>query len=132
MLIKHKHELQNTSRAIQTKDWSTIRFLLEEDGVGITVTDVNIHEGSDAVYHYKHHTEVCYCLQGNATLEDLQTGQVHQVRPGTLWVSRKGERFRFVAKVHTRLISIFIPALLGTEVNDEEGSFPLLGGDEKP
>lgn len=126
MIIKHKRDLEGTSNAVSTADWSTIRFLLQADGVGITVTDVVIHAGSDAIYHYKNHTEVCYCLEGKATLEDLQANMTHRVTAGTLWVCHKGEKFRFIAEMPTRLVSIFMPALVGPEVNDAEGSFPLL------
>jgi L-ectoine synthase len=126
MVIKHKHQLLGTSRAIQTDHWSTVRLLLAEDGVGITVTDVVLGPGSDAVYCYKHHTEVCYCLEGRAVVVDFETGETHQIEPGTLWVARKQQRFRFTATERTRLITVFMPALVGPEVNDADGSFPLL------
>ena len=126
MIIRHKEDLRGTARAVETGAWSTTRFLLREDGVGLTLTDVTVRQGSDAVYGYRHHVEVCYCLEGEATLEELATGRVHAVRPGTLWAAAKGERFRFRALAPTRLVSVFTPALVGPEVNDQEGSFPLL------
>ena len=129
MILRHKGDLEGTTSAVQTDDWSTVRFLLREDGAGLTVTDGRIREGSDAVYGYEHHQEVCYCLEGDATLEELDTGRVHRVGPGTLWLARRGERFRFVVREEIRLVSVFTPALVGPETNDEAGSFPLLGPD---
>jgi L-ectoine synthase len=126
MIVKHKAELQGTERALQTEDFSTTRFLLREDGVGLTMTDVTYHASVDATYRYKNHVEVVYCLEGEATLEDLETGEVHQIRPGTLWALPHHERVRYVSITPTRLISIFVPALVGPELHDEEGSFPLL------
>ena len=126
MLIKHKADLQGTPRAMSTDLWSTTRFLLREDGAGLTLTDVTIAKDDGHIYGYQHHSEVGYCLEGLATLEDLATGEIHDITPGSLWLAHKGERFRFVALETTRLITIFTPALVGPEVNDENGSFPLL------
>ncbi|MFO0997055.1 MAG: ectoine synthase [Alphaproteobacteria bacterium] len=126
IIVKHKDELRGTSRAVETKEYATTRFLLREDGVGMTVTDVTLKAGIDATIQYKNHVEVCYCLEGEATLEDFETGQIHRIRPGTLWALPKHERHRFTAKGAVRLVSIFVPALVGAETWDEDGSFPLL------
>ena len=126
MIVKHKDQLAGTSRTLTTADFSTIRFLLREDGVGLAMTDVKYHANVDATYRYKNHVKVVYCLEGEATLEDLETGEVHHIRPGTLWALPNHEQVRYVSLTPTRLISIFVPALAGPEVHDEEGSFPLL------
>lgn len=84
---------------------------------------------SKGIYHYKHHKEICYCLEGDATLIDLDNNIEHHIKPGSLWAAVGHEKFRFIANKPTRLISIFDPALIGPETNDEEGSFPLLEGE---
>ena len=106
--------------------WLSTHLLLREDEAGFTLTDVTIAKDDGHIYDYQHHSEVGYCLEGRATLEDLVTGEVHDIVPGSLWLAHKGERFRFVALEPTRLITIFTPALVGPEVNDMDGSFPLL------
>ena len=126
MIVKHKDELRGTPRAVETKDWSTIRFLLREDGLGFTVTDVTLAAGMDSVMQYKHHLEACYCLEGEAVLEDVATGERHRILPGTLYALSNHERHRLRVVKPTRLVSIFSPALVGREVHDKDGSFPLL------
>ncbi len=126
MIIRHKAELVGSSRAVATDKWSTTRFLLREDGVGLTLTDITLHRAPPTVYGYRHHVEVGYCLAGHAWLEDLGNGTTHDIGPGTLWAAAKGERFRFEVVESVRLITIFVPALVGPEVNDTDGSFPLL------
>jgi L-ectoine synthase len=126
MVVKHKHELAGTSRAMGTDKWQTTRLLLREDGVGLTVTDVTLGAGSEAIYGYKHHVEIGYCLEGEATITELATGVVHVIKPGSLFAAARGERFRWRSDQPTRLITIFNPALAGPEVNDADGSFPLL------
>ena len=124
MLVRHKAALEGTAREVETDLWRTVRFLLREDGYGVTLTDVTIKPGPPAVYGYDHHTEVCYCLEGRATFEELETGRRHEIRPGSLWAVHPGERFRFTAHLPTRLVSVCRPPLAGPEVNDEAESFP--------
>ncbi len=126
MLIRHKADLQGTPRAITGEMFSTTRFLLREDEVGFSLTDVTLKRGSSMDFARQHHSEVGYCLEGRATLEDLSSGEIHPIGPGSLWSAQKGERFRLKVLENLRLITIFTPALVGPEINDENGSFPLL------
>jgi L-ectoine synthase len=125
MIIKHKDNLQNTKNVVTTKAYTSTRFLLREDGVGLTLTDIYLHPEIDAIYHYPHHLEIAYCLEGKATLENLEDGTIHEVTPGFIWATTK-ERFRFKVIETIRLICVFNPALVGPEVADKDGSFPLL------
>ena len=126
MIIRRKNELAGTARRVGTDKWQTTRLLLREDGAGLTVTDVTLKAGSDAIYGYKHHVEIGYCLEGEAEITELATGLVHKITPGTLFAAAKGERFRWRSEQPTRLITVFNPALVGPERNDAEGSFELL------
>lgn len=126
IVVKHKADLQGTSRAIDTPAYATTRFLLREDGIGFTLTDVTIKEKTDVVIQYKHHVEAVYCLEGEATVFEFATGRSFPVRPGTCYAMAKHERHRFTCEGPVRLISIFVPALVGAETWDADGSFPLL------
>jgi mannose-6-phosphate isomerase-like protein (cupin superfamily) len=50
-----------------------------------------------------------------AVLMDDAAGTTHRIEPGTLWVARKGTRFRFRAETPTRLICVFSPPFAGRE-----------------
>ena len=65
-------------------------------------------------------------IEGEGTVEDMATGEVHQLKPGTIYVLDKHDRHRLNATTPMRLICVFTPALVGGEVHDEDGSYPLL------
>jgi L-ectoine synthase len=110
-----KSELEGTNRHVKAKTYETYRFLLESDHVGVTVTDILLKPGVEADYGYDAHIEIAYCLEGKATLTDLETDAAHDIVPGTMWIAEKGARFRFVAETPTRLICVFNPAFTGHE-----------------
>ena len=91
----------------------------------LTLTDIYLHPGIDAVYYYPHHLEIAYCLEGRATRESIEDGSRHEVTPGFLWAATN-EGFRFTVHATIRLIGVFNPALPGPEVADKDGAFPLL------
>ncbi len=104
----------------------TLRFLLRDDGVGFTVSDITVERGSDKVLWYKNHIEANYVIEGEGTLEDLTTGKLYNLKPGTMYVLDKHDRHRLRTTTRMRLICVFTPALVGGETHDEEGSYPLL------
>ncbi len=113
--IIHKSELAGTARHVRNDTYETYRFLLSADGVGVTITDIVLVPGIEATYGYDDHIEMAYCIEGQATLTDIATGTVHPIKPGTMWIARRGETFRFIASQATRLICVFNPAFEGHE-----------------
>jgi quercetin dioxygenase-like cupin family protein len=112
--IIRKADLAGTSRHVKAPTYETFRFLLESDGTGVTVTDIVLKPGIEAEYGYDRHIEIAYCLEGHATLTGPD-GTPRDILPGTMWVAGKGEYFRFVAHLPTRLICVFNPAFKGRE-----------------
>ena len=100
----------------------TLRFLLREDGVGFTLSDITVEPGSDKVMWYKNHIEANYVNEGEGTVEDLASGEVHPLRPGTIYVLDKHDRHRFRAATRLRRIGGFTPARGGGETHDEDGA----------
>jgi len=103
----------------------TRRFLLRDDGVGFTVSDITIEPGEGRVLWYKNHIEANYVIEGEGTLEDLDAGRSYELKPGTLYCLDKHDRHRIVSKTRMRIVCVFVPALAGGEVHDEDGSYPL-------
>jgi L-ectoine synthase len=104
----------------------TRRFLLREDGVGFTLSDITIEPGPGKQLWYKHHVEANYVIEGEGVLEDLDTGRRYDLRPGTLYCLDRHDRHRIDAKTRMRMICVFTPPLVGGEVHDEDGAYPLL------
>lgn len=114
MRFIRKNDLRGSARHVRNDAYDTIRFLLAADGVGVTVTDNTLAPGIEETYGHDRHTEIAYCLEGEATITDSAGGR-HDITPGTMWVADPGERFRFVASTPTRVICVFTPPFRGDE-----------------
>lgn len=123
MIVKTIEDIKGTKGDMDTEQWSSIRFLHEEDGMGFTMTDTTLKAGMDQILWYKNHLEACYCIEGEGTLEVLETGKVHELKPGTIYALDKHDRHRLKAITDVRLICTFNPPLMGSEVHDKEGSY---------
>jgi L-ectoine synthase len=123
MIVRSQRDLKGTKGDMHTEHWSSQRFLHREDGMGFTLTDTLLEPSMDAVLWYKHHFEACYCLEGEGTVEDLATGEVHELRPGTMYALDKHDRHRLRPRTRMRLICVFNPPLTGGEVHDPDGSY---------
>ena len=110
-----KSDVAGSARHVRNDVYETFRFLLKADGLGLTITDIILAPGIEADYGYDQHIEIAYCIEGDARLLDHETGETTRITPGTLWVAREGQRFRFVASAPTRLICVFTPAFEGGE-----------------
>ena len=63
---------------------------------------------------------------GDIFEENMATGEVHDLAPGTIYVLDKHDRHRLNAITPLRVICVFTPPLVGGETHDEDGSYPLL------
>lgn len=101
----------------------SLRLLLEQDGMGYTVTRTTIPVGEPQFWHYKNHLESCYCVSGSGILKDLNTGEEHLIQPDTLYVLDKNDPHTFQALSECTLVCVFNPPLKGREVHREDGSY---------
>ncbi len=100
------------------------RILLEEDGMGYTMTKTVIKPSAGKVFqHYKNHLETCYCVSGRATLTNADTGENFTIAPDVTYVLDKNDPHYFEAHEETVLICTFNPPLTGNEVHQEDGSY---------
>ena len=128
MIVKTREDIEGGKgdTTLSGGNARTLRYLLRDDGVGFTVSDITVGAGGNKILHYKNHIEANLVIEGEGTVEDMATGEVHQLKPGTLYVLDKHDRHRLNATTPMRLICVFTPALTGGEVHDEDGSYPLL------
>jgi len=100
------------------------RFLLEEDGMGYTVTRTVIPPEGPQRWHYPHHLEACYCVAGTGELVDLATGEHHTIEPDTLYALDRNDAHTFEALGGpVTLICVFSPALRGNEAHKAGHSY---------
>lgn len=91
--------------------------------MGVTLTDAILESGLDQVFWYKNHLEAVYCLEGEGTVEDLTTGKIYVIEPGTLYALDKHDRHRLKVKSTMRVVCTFVPPLVGREIHDADGSY---------
>jgi len=112
------------SRVIEYKAGVSNRILLENDGMGYTLTKTVVAAGTTAYQHYKNHLESCYCEYGHATLTDVASGDQYEIGPGVTYILDHHDAHQFEAHEETALICVFNPPLMGTETHAEDGSYP--------
>ena len=123
MIVRSLNELIDGPRDVRGEVWASRRVLLAEDGVGFTLTETSVRAGSEQVLWYKYHVEANYVIEGEGEVENLATGEVFALAPGTIYVLDQHERHRLKADTDMRLVCVFTPALTGRESHDADGAY---------
>ena len=97
MLLTSLDAITGTDRDVSGPGWKSRRLLLASDGMGYTMTDTVVHEGAALELEYKHHLEACYCIEGRGQVTNLATGEVHDIKPFTLYALDQHDRHRLTA-----------------------------------
>jgi L-ectoine synthase len=132
VIVRRLREIIGTDRdvAAENGNWASRRLLLRHEGMGFSFHDTTIFAGTETYIHYKNHLEAVYCVAGEGEIEDLESGEIHQISDGTMYALNGHERHYLRATRDMRMICVFNPALVGSEVHDREGAYPLV--EEEP
>ena len=122
MIVKTLEDVFGTKGEAHGEKWHSLRLLHAKDGMGVTLTDSILEAGFEMTLWQKNHLESCYCLEGEGSVEELETGKISQIRPGTLYAMNNHDRHHIRITKRMRLICTFVPALTGEEMHDEDGS----------
>ncbi|GAB4073990.1 ectoine synthase [Barrientosiimonas marina] len=126
MIVKSLNDLVGTDDETSDENWSSRRFILKQDGVGFSMNDTIIKAGTENYFWYKNHIEAVYCIEGEGTIEKVQTGDVYDIKPGTMYLLDEHDKHILRATSQMRMICVFNPPLVGRETHNEEGYYPLL------
>jgi L-ectoine synthase len=124
VIVRTLDEVVGSDRDVAGEGWRSRRLLLRRDELGFSLHDTTVAAGSELNLQYKHHLEACYCLEGEAELVDLATGERHGIGPGTMYALEQHDRHTLTVRQDLHLVCVFNPALTGAEVHDADGSFP--------
>lgn len=127
MIVRRLRTISGTDRDVEAETWRSRRLVLADDGVGFSLHDTVLHAGTVTEMWYRNHIEAVYCIEGTGTLEDLGTGEVHELAPGTMYLLNEHDRHRLTARTDLHTVCVFNPPCTGREVHDEDGAYPLLG-----
>jgi L-ectoine synthase len=129
MIVRKLTDIIGTERDVDDGNWVSRRLLLRKDGMGFSMHETILRAGTETYMWYKHHLEAVYCIEGEGEVEDLATGTIHHLQPGTLYALDEHDKHIVRAKTDIRTVCVFYPPVTGQEVHDEEGVYPLIETD---
>jgi L-ectoine synthase len=115
MIVRDLEDARQGDRLVKADGWDSTRLLLAGDDMGFSFHITRIADGTSHEFHYKHHFESVYCISGDGEIEELDTGTVHQIKPGVMYA--------LTARAELVLACCFNPPVTGTEVHREDGSY---------
>jgi L-ectoine synthase len=124
MIIRSLSDVVGTERDVAGEGWRSRRLLLRDDGMGFSLHDTVVEAGAELQMEYRHHLEACYCVEGEAEVEELASGARHRIVPGTLYALNQHDRHVVRVSQTLRLVCVFNPPLAGAATPDASGAFP--------
>ena len=124
MIVRTTADITGTDRDVADGTWRSKRIILAGDGVGFSFHETTIEAGSVNEFHYQHHVEAVWVIEGTGTLTDLETGQQYPLADGTMYLLNNNDRHRVTCDEQLRMLCVFNPPVTGREVHDENGVYP--------
>ena len=132
MIIRNLKDIRASERNVKSDGWESARLLLEEDGMGFSFHLTTLRRGTELKMHYKHHLEAVMVLKGKGTIEDLGTGETHELKPGVLYALNANDRHIVRPETDILTACVFNPPVTGREVHDESGAYPVRAAAAEP
>jgi L-ectoine synthase len=126
MIVRHLQDVIGTDREVRAENWTSRRLLLRDAGLGFSLHDTVIRAGTATEIHYRHHLEAVYCIEGKGSIQLASTGERYDIGPGTVYALDEHDRHVLMAETQMRMVCVFNPPLVGPEVHDENGIYPVL------
>ncbi|WP_433716121.1 ectoine synthase [Nocardia sp. CA-084685] len=126
MIVRSTAEITGTERDVAGQGWRSKRIVLGGDGVGFSFHETSIEAGTVHEFHYRHHVEAVWLIEGEGTLTDLDNGVSYELTPGSMYLLDGHERHRLQVRTAMRMMCVFNPPVTGQEVHDSDGVYPLV------
>ena len=104
MIVRTLEDVSGTDGETHGHKWHSMRLLRAAEGLGVSLTDCILEEGFETTVWPDGPLQACYCLEGEGCIEDLATGRMHQIKPGTLYAQSTEGSCRLRASTRMRLI----------------------------
>ena len=124
MIIRNLEDARASDRNVKSEGWESARLLLAEDKMGFSFHITTLYAGAELKLHYRNHVEAVMILEGEGTIEDLDTGETHALKPGTIYALDKHDRHIIRPESQIVCACVFNPPVTGREVHDETGAYP--------
>lgn len=126
MIVRRLDDIAGTERDVTAPTFVSRRFVLASERVGFSLHDTLLYAGTATRMWYANHIEAVYCIDGEGELVNEETGEKHEVVPGTMYLLDGHEHHTLHAHTDLRTVCVFNPPLTGREVHDEDGVYPLI------
>ena len=128
MIVRTTQEITGTDRDISSEDgnWRSKRIVLGGDRVGFSFHETTIQAGTVNNFHYANHIEAVWLIEGEGTLTDRETGETYELGAGSMYLLNGNERHTVEPRTTMRMLCVFNPPVVGNEVHDENGVYPLV------
>ncbi|MGW3468039.1 ectoine synthase [Saccharopolyspora sp. NPDC000995] len=126
MIVRHLSDIEDTDADIKTENWRSKRIVLAKEKVGFSVHETTLYAGTVNDFWYANHIEAVFITEGEGEIEDKATGEVHQLKPGSLYLLNNHDQHQVRPRTTMRTVCVFNPPVTGREVHDENGVYPLV------
>lgn len=124
MIVRRLEDILETDRHIKAETWTSRRLLLKDEGMGFSLHDTILYAGTETRMHYKHHLEAVYVIEGKGQLINLETDEVHELTPFTMYALDKHDLHILRAIEDVRCVCAFNPPVSGNETHGPDGAYP--------
>jgi L-ectoine synthase len=129
LIVVNLEDINGTDRDVEAPTWRSRRLVLAGEKVGFSLHDTVLYAGTVTKMWYANHIEAVYCIEGAGELVNEETGEKHDIRPGTMYLLNGHEHHTLHAHTDVRTVCVFNPPCTGREVHDENGVYPLITED---
>jgi L-ectoine synthase len=126
VIVTRLADLEGTDRDVRSENWRSRRLVLAKEGVGFSFHETTMYAGTETEMWYANHFEAVYCVGGTGQLENRETGEIHEISDGTMYLLDGNEKHTMRPTTDLRLICTFNPPVTGREVHDADGVYPLI------
>lgn len=118
MFVTQVEDVVGTERDASGEGWKSRRMILARDGLKYSVHETILEPGLTLTFNYKAHRETVYCVRGEGSIQNKTTGEMWELRPGSIYSVGIGDDH--IVRTHTemKLVCIFDPPLEGQEHAD--------------
>ncbi|QGK68501.1 L-ectoine synthase [Allosaccharopolyspora coralli] len=131
MIVRTLDEIEDTDADIKTPNWRSKRIILAKEKVGFSVHETTLYAGTVNDFWYANHIEAVFITEGEGEIEDKATGEVHQLKPGSLYLLNDYDKHQVRPKTDMKTVCVFNPPVTGREVHDENGVYPVVVEDDE-
>ena len=127
MKIVNVKDIEGTEREVHCPNggFTSKRLVVASDNMGFSVNKTVLPPSGKHTWRYANHLESCSCISGRGELTNDLTGEVFQITEDTTYILDSNDPHTFEALEEVTLISVFNPPLVGTELHDEKGAYPV-------